>query len=307
MSNWNEEMVDQWLVDKRNWSRWGPNDEEGATNLIDNAKRIAAAHLVKSGTAVSLSAPVHMGPGSEDLQPAQHYVRRYDTAVVDFIDMPIHGVANTHLDALGHVWDKEGMWNGRNPDDVVHTNGLDWSDVDVWRDGIITRGVLLDVPRFRGTEYVTFDDPVTGSELEAVAMSQGIKFSPGDALIVSSGRQAWTRENGSWGKWSDEQTPGGRILHHHPGLDISCIQFIREIDCAIVIWDMHDASDHGYERPWTTHSIIWAFGVAVVDGARLDRLSTACENEGRWEFLLMVAPLRIARGTGSPVNPIAIL
>ena len=155
----------------------------------------------------------------------------------DFYGIAYHGQASTHLDALCHVWDNNGMWNGRNPDEVITFDGAQWGSVEHWKDGIITRGVLLDVPRHRGEPFVTMDKPIHGWELEDIAKAEGITMEPGDALLVYGGRDNWDRVNPTWG--SD---PQGR-----PGLHASCLKFIRESDCCLLVWDMMDFMPNGYE------------------------------------------------------------
>jgi kynurenine formamidase len=322
IERWSDEMLDEWLVKRRNWQRWGPDDQLGATNLIDDAKRLAATRLVRTGQTISLSGLLPTEQPHDDIQSTRHFIERYEYAAVDYVDMPIHGNTSTHLDAFNHIWDKDGMWNGKQPEEVLKGNKPLWGDVDVWRDGIVTRGVLIDIPGYRNQPYVTFAEPVTAGELDRILKAQRVAMEPGDAVVFYSGREALVEERGSWGVWDADSDyrdyvlpqlteagipPRGPGRHHHAGLDISCLKFIRENDCAVVVWDMHDASEHDYPIPWTVHSTIWAYGTAVVDAARLDRLAQACREQQRWEFMLVVAPLRIRGGTGSPINPIAIL
>ena len=129
---------------RRNWGRWGADDQMGAVNLITPAKRAAAAGLVKSGRTVSLSRP---------FQPDQHFIRINDRgtgrSVVDYYGFLYHGVTVTHVDALCHMWDQNGMWNGRDPAREIDTNGARFADITAFGSGLITRGVLLDVPRHR--------------------------------------------------------------------------------------------------------------------------------------------------------------
>ncbi len=294
------EEVLGYLTERRNWGRWGDDDQRGAINLITAEKRAAAAGLVRTGRSVSLSRefPKTAGPGNPN--PAQHFMRWFERgsggAAVDFYGIMYHGHITTHIDALCHVWDQNGMWNGRNHRDVLTTQGTTWGDVDQWRDGIVTRGVLLDVPRFRGEPSVTVERPVHGWELEQVARAQGITLEPGDALLVYSGREAWQTANPRWSGY----TPPG------PGLHASCLPFIRDNDVSVLGWDLMDANPNEYEVPWTVHGALFAYGVALLDNALLEPLADACAEEGRHEFMLTIAPLRVVGGTGSPCNPIAL-
>ena len=170
------EEVDSYLKDRRNWGRWGQDDQVGAMNLITPEKRVAASRLVRNGRTVSLSRYFPKTPAPNNPNPAQHWMRTNPRgpssgSAVDFYGVAYHGVATTHLDALCHVWNENGMWNGRDPGKEITFDGATFGAVDNWSDGIITRGVLLDVPKYRGQACVTQDAPVHGWELEEVARS----------------------------------------------------------------------------------------------------------------------------------------
>ena len=290
----------EYIEEKRNWGRWGDDDQLGTINLITADKRRRAASLVRSGRLLSLSRPLPTTPAPNNPKPAHHYMKRIDRPdggghSLDYIGLDYHGLACTHLDALCHLWGPDGMWNGHNPDDAIGFDGATYGSVDHW-EGIVTRGVLLDVPRHRGTPYVTPDEPVHGSELEAIAKADGIDVEAGDAVAVYCGREAWDR---------DHPVPNPNEPRRLPGLHGSCIKFFRDTDTAVLLWDMMDAapSDFG----WMVHSAIWLLGLALVDNALLEPLAAACAAEDQYEFQLSLAPLRIIGGTGSPVNPLAML
>ena len=292
-----------YLKEDRNWGRWGDDDQVGAVNMVTPEKRLAATRAVKSGRAVCLSREFPKNPAANNPTPALHYMKRVARGehagyYGDFYGIYYHGTATTHLDALCHVWNEDGMWNGRHPDDAANMDGALWGSVDHWKEGIITRGVLLDVPKHRGEPYVTMEKPVHGWELEDIAKEQGVTMEPGDALLVYSGREKWDQDgNPLWG--SD---PAAR-----PGLHASCLKFIRESDCCLLVWDMMDFTPNGYDLPWSVHGAIFAYGIGLLDNALLQPLAEACFEQDRYEFLLTVNPLRVVGGTGSPVNPVAIL
>jgi len=293
--------VDSYLRDRRNWGRWGDKGSAGAMNLITAEKRLAAVALVKAGRTVSLSRPWAVEPSIENARPAQQFMTVSERspgggAATDFYGVSYHGTATTHIDALCHVWDRNGMWDGRDQSEVLTFEGARYGSVDEWSDGILTRGVLLDVPKHRGTPYVTIDQPVHGWELDEIVESEGLTLEAGDAVMVYSGRDAYAADHG--GVWG-----GGA---ERPGLHASCLPFVRDNDVALLGWDMMDASPNEYDIPWTMHGVIFAYGVALLDNSLLQPLAEVCSEEGRYEFMLTINPLKVIGGTGSPVNPIAV-
>ena len=289
-----------YLTQHNNWGRWGNDDQRGAINLITPEKRLEAIGLARKGRTVSLSRPFPKDPAPNNPTPAMHWMRALErpfgvAGVIDFYGISYHGQSSTHIDALCHVWGENGLWNGASPD-LIKADGTQWGAITNWSEGIVTRGVVLDVPRFRNQPFVTKQTPVTGAEMEAIAKAEGVEVRPGDALIVHSGREAYDRGNDlPWG------TPG----IPRPGLHVSCLQFIREHDVSVLVWDMMD-DEREPECPWGVHSAIFAFGVALVDNALLEPLADVCAEEGRHEMMLMLCPLVVEGGTGSPLNPIAM-
>ncbi|MCY4076522.1 MAG: cyclase family protein [Acidobacteria bacterium] len=282
--------VRSWYTDRRNWGRWGDDDQKGAVNLITPEKTAAAAALVRNGRRVSMS---------RVFQPPQQFLRKSDRpggsgAVVDYYGFIYHGQTITHIDALCHMWDVDGMWQGRDPDVELTTQGAAFGAIDAWSDGIITRGVLIDVPRHRGESHVTPGNPVQGWELEEAAEAQGVAVGPGDALLVYSGRERFLAAGGQYG--------GG----DRPGLGVTCAKFIRDHDVSLLGWDMMDARPDPYGLAFPVHGVLFNYGVALLDNALLEPLADACAEEGRYEFLFLGLPLKVARGTGSPVNPLAV-
>jgi kynurenine formamidase len=301
-----EAEVLSWIRERRNWGRWGPDDQMGAMNLVTPERRVAAARLVRSGRSVSLSRPFPKEPGPNNALPAHHYMRTLPRGTggfaADYYGIFYHGVASTHIDALCHTWDEQAMWYGRDPRKEIGFDGAAFGSIEHWADGIVTRGVMLDVPRHRGTASVTQDRPVHGWELEDILTTRGIRLSPGDTVCVYSGRDAWQAANPdlSYGR------PFSAGPQQRPGLHISCLPFLRDHDVSMLVWDMLDHLPIGYNVPWAVHACLFAYGVALLDNALLEPLARACVEEGRDEFMLIVAPLRVVGGTGSPANPIAV-
>lgn len=292
--------VESYLRNNRNWGRWGDKGAAGAINLITPDKRLAATKLVKTGRAVSLSRPLSTTPSPSNPYPTQHYVTKVEIGsdgggCSDYYGMAYHqSWETTHIDALSHNWNQDGMWDGRNPDEEISSSSSGYGSVDNFSDGILTRGVLLDVPKHRGKPYVTQNDPVHGWELEDIVKKQDVTLEPGDALVVYSNREGYVKDHGFWG-------PAPR-----PGLHASCLPFIRENDVSILVWDMMDAKPNAYTEMPIIHMAINAYGVVLLDNALLAPLAEVCAKEERYEFMITINPLYVIGGTGSPVNPIAL-
>jgi kynurenine formamidase len=316
--------VERFLFQDRNWGRWGPDDERGTLNHVTPETRLAALASARTGQAVSLSRPVPTWTGPGNIQPAQHFTKvlhggvqntSHDGpppggAAIDYYGMQYHGVTTTHLDALCHGWDRDGLYNGRDPDEVLSTNGASFAGVDALADGIFTRGILLDVPAHRGVEYVTQDEPVHGSELEEIVRASGTTLRPGDALCVYSGRERWQDANPDkpYGRSPVVTEPGKGSMHYEkPGLHASCLPFLRDSDASVLVWDMLDVTPYPYDVAFTVHGAIHAYGLLLIDNALLEPVALACREQSRVDFLFTVAPLVVNGGTGSPVNPIAVL
>ena len=309
MARFSADDLTEYLDRRRNWGRWGDDDQLGALNLITPKKRLAALQLARTGRTVSLSRHVPTQPGIGNPHPFQQYIRTVGTpeegAVLEFHGAFYHGFACTHIDALNHIWGPDGLWNGRDPKREVTSEGVRWADVDKFSGGILTRAVLLDVPRHRGTSCVTIESPVHGDELAEIAEGEGVTVQPGDAIVVYSGRSAWEQDNAPWG-FEAFVGESGEVVMRRPGLHASCLKFIRETDAAVIAWDMMDAKPNEYGVRYTIHAVLSQYGVALVDNCLLEPLAEACAAEGSYEFALLLAPLRIHGGTGSLINPIAI-
>jgi kynurenine formamidase len=297
------EELDKYLRSTSNWGRWGKDDEVGALNLITPEKRRQAATLVKTGQVLSLANDLPKTPGGGNARPVFHslqWVSKEEGGGYsnDFFTSLTH--QGTHLDALCHVWeDGDGMYNGRDPKTTLTYDHANFGTIDRWSTGIVTKAVLLDVPRHRGKPFVEIDDPVMGWELEDIQKAQGVTVGPGDAIVVYAGQAAYRRAGGV-------AAAHGSGLKR-PGLDATCVAYMRERDVAVLLWDMNDPQPYGYDLSFEVHyGILW-HGMAFIDGANLEELADLCAKEKRYEFMLSASPLRLAGATGSPINPLAIL
>ncbi len=281
-----------------NAGRWGDEDELGTLNLITPEVRRRAAALVIEGVSVSLGSDVDTVQRPLNPRPAWHVMHLNEGglpyATGDSVHLDIHGV-ETHLDALGHVYLDGLGYNGRRQDEVVTNDGLQANSIHAMRDGIFTRGVLLDVAAARGMPWLEEDHVVTRADLDEAERRAGVTMEPGDAVVVHAGleRRAGERDTGE--------------IVARAGLGLEAVHWLRDRDVAVFAGDCVDRlppTDPELELP--LHQIgIAAMGLVLLDWPRLTDLLAAHERYGRHEFLLTVAPLRIRGGTGSPVNPIA--
>jgi len=293
-----------------NWGRWGPDDALGTLNHITPEVRRHALSLARDGRTISLSLTISTDARSSMVSGFEQEMRVGSMSSGDRISVNFHGWTTTHLDALCHIFTAPNgqLYNGHPASDVT-MEGARSGSVEPYHNGIVTRGVLYDVPRHRGVDHITVETPVHGWELEDIATAQGSAPRPGDAVIVRSGAQAFfaSRPDFAMGM-ADEM----------PGVHASALEFLYAHDAALLSWDLLDAGGShfgvGLPRPEASpvhipiHEIAIPYmGMPLLDNADLDDLAAACAEAGRWEFLLMVAPLRIRGGTGSPVNPIAVL
>jgi kynurenine formamidase len=286
-----------------NWGRWGKEDQRGALNFITAEKRAAAARLANAGEIVSLALPLSTQTTAENPQPVQHlmlHVGPHAVAALDYFGIAPHGMAFTHLDALCHVfWDGR-MYNGFSNREVGRF-GAKKCAIDVTRDGIVSRGVLLDIPKTRKVEWLEPGDPIYPEDLNAAEKMGAVRVDEGDILLIRTGRHQRRKAKGAW----DPRREG------LPGLDASCLTWLHERRIAVLGCDaVSDLIPNGYsgELSMPIHvGTLVMMGIHLIDNADLEALSAACARHNRYEFLFAMAPLILERGTASPVNPLAIL
>jgi kynurenine formamidase len=285
---------------------WGPEDRRGALNYITPAEVRAAVAEVRLGRTVSLEAPVVSMVTADNPDPALHQMTgtAQDAAptglsfATDRLAMNIHGNADTHFDALCHVIYDRHLYNAV-PADTVSADGAAELSVEVAKDGITGRGVLLDIPRLRGVRWLEPGDHVTADDLAAAERAQQVRVGRGDLLFVRVGHRRRRAELGPWDAAAERA-----------GLHPAAMEFIADRQVAVLGSDSNNdsAGNTADQVDFPVHVLaINALGVHLLDYLDFGELVPACEQAGRWSFLCVIAPLRLHLGTGSPVNPIAIL
>jgi len=285
-----------------NWGRWGKDDQLGTIHLITPAKRKEAAALVRDGISVSLARDVETEKAPDNDSPFVHVMTATGanpaggSFCIDSYSVSYHGWAHTHMDSLCHMFYQGKMFNGYSQQEVS-TKGAGKLAVTNFKNGIFSRGILMDIPRLKGVPWLEPAQAIYPEDLDAWAKKAGLKIEPGDIVFVRTGR--WARRAAK-GPWSASQGSAG--------LYASCVRWLRQHDIAMVGSDggsdVMPSGIAGVTQP--IHQLVLiALGMPIFDNCDLEVLSETANREHRWEFLITAAPLAVGGGTGSPLNPIA--
>jgi kynurenine formamidase len=302
-----KDELDEMYERLKNWSRWGDDDQRGTLNHLTPERSAAAAALVRDGTTVSLAHNLGTDPSPENPHPAHHHmlasgdardsngIPGYEAAR-DYVGLDVHGLYTTHVDALSHMFVRGEMYGGR-PASEVRSDGARSNTIMSMADGVVGRGVLLDVPRALGIDFFDSGQVVTVEELEATEAAQGLTVGAGDVLLVLWGRDARRKAKKGFDGFS--------------GLHAECLPWLHEREVAVLGSDgISDPMPFvgTPDWPFPVHQIgITGMGLHLIDNMALSALAERCAAAERWEFLFTMAPLRIERGTGCPVNPVGVL
>src|SRR5712692_251839 len=300
-----EAEFQQAMKDLSNWGRWGQDDVLGAANLITPAKRRQAAALVKEGITVSLEHPIFQ---EEVIDGRGHLERTVTVRPTGSSDVyafsgTYHGSTISHLDAINchMVHDGKG-YNGRSWEDVQAAGGCPKGDIMALKDGIFTRAVLFDATLLPGKAGQGWIEPGTAihyQDLEALEKIEKVKVSDGDVILLHTGR--WKRR-AALGPWKTSEGVAG----YHADVAF----FLKERGVSFIGADeFNDVSPTTLPQSvgLPVHKLaIVALGVDIFDNLDLERVSETAKRLNRYEFLFSAAPLQVEKGTGSPLNPIAI-
>jgi kynurenine formamidase len=295
-------MLDRWMQELSNWGRWGKDDQMGTVNLITAAKRKAAAALVKEGYSVSLSSDAETVKSADNEFPFGHEMIATGNDSNPMFGMDVystryHGKVLTHLDALSHMFYQGKMYNGYSQQQV-NRQGAQQLAVTAYKNGLTSRGILMDIPALKGVKYLDLSTGIYPADMDAWEKKAGVKVGSGDIVFVRTGRWARRAEKGPW----DTEVAAA-------GMHASCARWFHQRDVAMVGSDTHGelmpSPVPGVAFP--VHQLLLiAMGTPMFDNCDLEPLSQEAAARHRWEFLLTAAPLAVPKGTGSPLNPIAI-
>lgn len=282
-----------------NQGRWGPNDELGTLNFITPQVVRAACALVTEGRVVSVGRDLSTERTEVNFWPVQHLMISEHaglTAAYDYVGMNPHGFSITHLDAVTHSQWRGQVYNGRRLQDIQTRTGLTFGSVYAQRNGIVSRGILLDVARAKGAPYLEPNEGISAADLNMTEAASGVTVQSGDVVFVRMGLAAWERQQGP------------QDVNTRAGLLPDCLEWLHERQVAVFGGDCIEKIPSGSSLfPLPLHHIgMPAMGLVLLDWPDVEPLATTCNELGRWEFLLNVAPIRLNGATGSAVNPLCV-
>ena len=310
-----------------NWGRWGPDDQLGTLNLIDGAARLRGVAAVEHGTAFALGLPLSQLEGIQmGFVPGRVNPTRSMICVNSPLSADPHWIASsedevtlalqcaTHWDGLAHVSYGAGQGGGRLYNDFpassVTEEGATRLGIHLVR-SLVSRGVLLDLPRALGLELLEPGYPITPDDLDRAAELGNLTVEPGDVVLVRTGQAAHLALPGRPGLAGAE--PVRDLVAYtwpSPGLTVATAEWFHDHDVAAVATDTMVLEVYPCEDPdlYLPVHLLHLVEMGMTQGQNwfLDELADACATDGRYGFLLDATPLPFTNALGSPVNPVAI-
>jgi kynurenine formamidase len=318
---WRDEDLIALFERVSNAGRWGPDDELGTLNHITPGKRVQAAALVQLGMVMSLSYPLVTGDADHAHVQRQmlynmvrHPVLGTPPAASDHLAMEVHQQGVTHLDCVSHIGGWQGrVYNGRRFQEVARDEGLAAGSIYAQREGIVSRGVLLDVAAAAGVEWLAPAHEIVPADLEAAERLAGVEVSRGDVVVVRAGLDAREAALGPDPLLSGPGPAAAQWLHEREVAVYTgdAPEHITPVAAQILgrmpVADQSEGQGAGSAFPLPFHQIaIPAMGLVLLDHAQVEELALRCRELRRYEFLFMASPLALPGGSGSPVNPLAV-
>lgn len=314
----NKDDILNYFDELSNWGKWGDDDQLGTLNYLSNDLTKKSAQLVKKGYRVSCARPIDFEYAPDIPNPPVHYMvesgdgltsapddpvskisSKPSQVAMDYIGMIFHGHSITHIDSLAHFFWQGKMYNNQ-PAHLISTSlGATVESVELASEGIVTRGVLIDVPKIRDIPWVERGEGVLPEDIIKAEEKFGFKIQEGDVLLIRTGQYKRRNEEGP----VNPRIEGSTACHP------ACLPLFHQRKIAVLGSDTgNDILPPLYpEINMPIHQIgIVAMGLWILDNANLEELSSTCESFGRWEFMININPLKLSNTTGSPVNPIAI-
>jgi kynurenine formamidase len=291
----------------RNWGKWGQDDERGTVNYITPDKLVAAGQLIKTGKVFDLGIPFGDDgpqPGGGRINPVHLMSQTGDEQIFpggfryadDYIFMPLQGASQ--WDALAHVFYDDQLYNGF-PAKGVTVVGTDKCSIDKQGKGIAGKGVLLDIAKLKGVEWMEPGYAITPADLEAAEEAQGVKVGSGDILLFRTGwrRQFLTVKSAT------------EFMAGEPGLGQDCCEWLHQREVAVVCsdnWAIEVLPGENPDVVFNVHCVlIRDMGMTLGEILDFEELAADCAADGVYEFFFCAPPLKVTRGVGSPINPLA--
>lgn len=296
---------DALLARVNNAGRWGAQDERGTLNLVTPEVRLAAAAEVRTGRTVSLAREMVHGEPEGGFGPITVELMLVPDSVLGPSDGSVawaaertsllyHGWSYTHIDALTHLAYRGRGYNNA-PSAHAPPAGQARNAVGAMRDGLVTRGVLVDLPALKGVPYVAPGGGITAADFEAWEERTGVRVRPGDVLLVRSGR------------WSEAALAAN--VARSAGIHPSAAAWLHARGVAALGdeagTDTSPSAVAGITSPLHVLALV-GMGMPLIENLDLERLAREAAAHNRWTFLLVIAPLNVRGATGSAANPIAI-
>jgi kynurenine formamidase len=294
-----------WKDKLKTWGRWGADDQRGMTNLITAQKVLSAVRLVKTGQVISLAHPV---PQQEDAEvPASAVFHRTTNAITasgttDNYQVSYHGLALSHMDSFCHIFTDGKMYNGIPvAGNITPETGCKKDGIMVWKDGIVTRAVLYDMPQLKGVDWIEPGTPITRADFEAWEKKSGAKAGPGDLILLYVGR---------WKRRALKGPSSDASAGYYPDV----IPWIHDREIAFI---GHDSNidwrpraawtpENGIPGPPIHIAVLNWMGVNIIENLDLEQLVETARRLKRYDFMVTFAPIPVEGGTGSPINPLAV-
>jgi kynurenine formamidase len=291
-----EADIDKMMTDLSNWGRWGKDDQRGTLNLITPAKRKQAASLVREGISVSLAHDFSTEKAADNTRPLEFTMTLNAPVAMEELRIFYHGLTYAHMDAMCHARYKGKAYNGFDAA-LATEKGCAKGGVEQLKEGVLSRGILIDVPRLKGVPYLEGATPVLAGDIEAWEKKAGVKIGPGDVVLIRTGR------------WAKRAAVGPFSLQGgSPGVHVSLLPLLKARDVAVLGTDVGlDVTPPGVDGVVIpTHTVaIVGMGLLIIDNADMETLAETAARLGRWEFMFSASPLPVTGATGSPLNAIA--
>ena len=290
--------VNRWMTELSNWGRWGKTDQIGTLNLITADKRRQALKLVRAGVSVSLAHTIDKEKAADNPRPlGQEMTLDAGGHAMDLYTIWYHGSVITHIDSLCHYSFEGKIFNGFLRSDIAPGPGCPSNGIENQKNGIMTRGIIVDLPRMKHVPYLEPGTPVYASDLEAWEKYAGIKIGSGDAVFLRTGRWVQRAQKGPW-----------NVAASAAGFHASVMPWLKQRDVALLgndaVNDVQPSGVDGSPRPIHQLAIV-ALGLPLIDVMDLEAGAETAARLKRWDFLLTAAAVPVLGGTGFPLNPIA--